>query len=33
MALGVTDFAVMFGDLGSEETLELFARKVMPAFR
>jgi F420-dependent oxidoreductase-like protein len=33
MARGVTDFAVMFGDLGLEETLELFAREVMPALR
>lgn len=33
MARGVTDFAVMFGDLGLDETLELFAREVMPALR
>ena len=33
MARGVTDFAVMFGDLGLEETLRLFARDVMPALR
>ena len=33
MARGVTDFAVMFGDLGLDETLELFARDVMPALR
>lgn len=33
MARGVTDFAVMFGDLGLEETLRLFAREVMPALR
>ena len=32
VARGVTDFAVMFGDLGLDETLELFAREVMPAF-
>ncbi|HYC56449.1 MAG TPA: TIGR03560 family F420-dependent LLM class oxidoreductase [Candidatus Binatia bacterium] len=30
---GVQDFAIMFGDLASEETLELFAREVMPALR
>ncbi|HYB98307.1 MAG TPA: TIGR03560 family F420-dependent LLM class oxidoreductase [Candidatus Limnocylindrales bacterium] len=30
---GVQDFAIMFGDLASEETLELFATKVIPAFR
>ncbi|MFN2425201.1 MAG: LLM class F420-dependent oxidoreductase [Candidatus Binatia bacterium] len=33
MERGVTDFAVMFGDLGMDETLELFAREVMPALR
>lgn len=33
MDRGVTDFAVMFGDLGLDETLELFAREVMPALR
>ena len=33
MARGVTDFAVMFGDLGMDETLELFAREVIPALR
>ena len=33
MDRGVTDFAVMFGDLGLDETLALFAREVMPAFR
>ncbi|MFN2375523.1 MAG: TIGR03560 family F420-dependent LLM class oxidoreductase [Candidatus Binatia bacterium] len=33
MAHGVTDFAVMFGDLGLDETLELFAAEVMPALR
>lgn len=33
MARGVTDFAVMFGDLGLDETLELFSREVMPALR
>jgi len=33
VARGVTDFAVMFGDLGMDDTLELFAREVMPAMR
>ena len=33
MARGVTDFAVMFGDLGLDDTLALFAREVMPALR
>ena len=33
MARGVTDFAVMFGDLGLDETLTLFAEEVMPALR
>lgn len=33
MSRGVTDFAVMFGDLGLDDTLELFAREVMPALR
>jgi len=33
MARGVTDFAVMFGDLGMDDTLELFAREVIPALR
>jgi F420-dependent oxidoreductase-like protein len=33
MARGVTDFAVMFGDLAQEETLALFANEVMPALR
>lgn len=33
MDRGVTDFAVMFGDLGLDETLELFAGDVMPALR
>jgi len=33
MSRGVTDFAVMFGDLGMDDTLELFARDVMPASR
>ena len=33
MARGVTDFAVMFGDLGQDDTVALFAREVMPAFR
>ena len=33
MAKGVTDFAVMFGDLGMEDTVELFAREVIPALR
>ena len=33
MARGVTDFAVMFGDLGMDETLALFAREVIPALR
>jgi alkanesulfonate monooxygenase SsuD/methylene tetrahydromethanopterin reductase-like flavin-dependent oxidoreductase (luciferase family) len=33
MARGVTDFAVMFGDLGMDETLDLFAKEVMPALR
>lgn len=33
MDRGVTDFAVMFGDLGMNETLELFSREVMPAIR
>jgi F420-dependent oxidoreductase-like protein len=31
MARGVTDFAVMFGDLGQDDSLELFAKEVMPA--
>jgi F420-dependent oxidoreductase-like protein len=31
MARGVTDFAVMFGDLGQDDSLTLFAREVMPA--
>ncbi len=30
-AAGVEDFAVLFGDLGMPETLELFAREVLPA--
>ncbi|MFQ5351953.1 MAG: TIGR03560 family F420-dependent LLM class oxidoreductase [Candidatus Binatia bacterium] len=30
---GVRDFALLFGDFGSPETLELFADKVMPALR
>jgi hypothetical protein len=29
----VTDFAIVFGDLGSEATLELFATQVMERFR
>lgn len=33
MDRGVTDFAVMFGDLAMPESLELFAREVMPALR
>lgn len=33
MARGVTDFAVLFGDLGMDDTLDLFAAKVMPALR
>ena len=33
MDRGVTDFAVMFGDLGLDDTLRLFAREVMPALR
>jgi F420-dependent oxidoreductase-like protein len=33
VARGVTDFAVMFGDLGQEDSLALFAREVMPALR
>ncbi|HEY2772962.1 MAG TPA: TIGR03560 family F420-dependent LLM class oxidoreductase [Candidatus Binatia bacterium] len=33
IARGVTDFAVMFGDLGMDETLSLFAREVIPALR
>jgi F420-dependent oxidoreductase-like protein len=33
MSRGVTDFAVMFGDLGLDETLALFAQKVIPALR
>jgi len=33
MDRGVTDFAVMFGDLGLDDTLELFAREVMTALR
>jgi F420-dependent oxidoreductase-like protein len=33
MDRGVTDFAVMFGDLGLDDTLSLFAREVMPALR
>jgi F420-dependent oxidoreductase-like protein len=33
MARGVTDFAVMFGDLGQDDSLTLFAKEVMPALR
>jgi F420-dependent oxidoreductase-like protein len=33
VARGVTDFAVMFGDLGQEDSLALFAREVIPALR
>jgi F420-dependent oxidoreductase-like protein len=33
MAKGVTDFAVMFGDLGMDETVDLFAAEVMPKLR
>lgn len=33
MARGVTDFAIIFGDLGMDDTLDLFAREVMPALR
>ena len=29
---GVTDFAIVFGDLGLPDSLELFAEKVIPAF-
>ena len=31
MELGVSDFAIMFGDFGMPETLELFASRVVPA--
>jgi F420-dependent oxidoreductase-like protein len=30
---GVQDFAILFGDFGMDDTLELFAEKVMPALR
>ncbi len=30
---GVTDFTVLFGDMGMEDTLALFAKEVMPALR
>lgn len=33
MARGVSDFAVLFGDLGMDDTLDLFAGTVMPALR
>ncbi len=33
IAKGVTDFAVLFGDLGMPDSLELFAEKVIPALR
>ena len=33
MAKGVTDFALMFGDMGQPDSLELFATKVMPVLR
>jgi len=33
MARGVTDFALLFGDLAMPESLELFAREVAPALR
>lgn len=33
MDRGVTDFALMFGDLAQPESLELFAKEVMPALR
>jgi len=33
IAKGVTDFAVIFGDLGMPDSLELFAEKVMPALK
>jgi len=29
-AAGVSDFAILFGDLGMDDTIELFAREVMP---
>jgi len=33
IAAGVSDFAIMFGDLAMPESLELFAREVMPTLR
>ena len=33
MDRGVSDFAIMFGDLGMDETLALFSKEVMPALR
>lgn len=33
MASGISDFALLFGDLAMPETLELFAREVIPALR
>ena len=33
MDRGVSDFAILFGDMGHEETLTLFAQEVMPALR
>jgi len=33
IARGVSDFAVMFGDLAQPDSLELFAREVIPALR
>jgi alkanesulfonate monooxygenase SsuD/methylene tetrahydromethanopterin reductase-like flavin-dependent oxidoreductase (luciferase family) len=29
---GITFFTVMFGDFGPPQTIDLFAREVMPAF-
>ncbi len=30
---GVSDFTILFGDMGMDDTLELFAKEVLPAFR
>jgi F420-dependent oxidoreductase-like protein len=32
-ASGVSDFAILFGDFGMDDTLELFAREVIPALQ
>ena len=33
MRAGVSDFAIVFGDLGMPDTLELFMREVAPGLR